>query len=64
MLINLATGDTDKNTSGLSNQRDKDTSEKLDDEDFLTSHPLLENKWNSSFKGWSRRLQTNKSFMY
>ena len=57
MLINLETGDIDKNTSGLSNQRDKDTSEKLDDEDFLTSHPLLENKWNSSFKGWCRRLQ-------
>ena len=57
MLINLVTGDTDKNTSGLSNQRDKDTSEKLDDEDFLTPHPLLENKWNSSFKGRCRRLQ-------
>ena len=57
MLINLATGDTDKNTSGLSNQRDKDSLEKLDDEVFLTSHLLLENKWNSSFKGWYRRLQ-------
>ena len=43
-------------TTARSNQRDKDTSEKLDDEDFPTSHPLFENKWNSSFKGWCRRL--------
>ena len=51
MLFNLATGDTDKNTFDLLNQRDKNTSKELDDEDLQASNPLLENKWNSSFKG-------------
>lgn len=51
MLIILPLGDNHKNTSDLFDQREKNTSEELDNEDLQISNPLPENKWNSSFKG-------------
>ena len=51
MLIILTIGDGDKNTSDLFSQRDKHTSEELDDKDLQIYNSLLENKCNPSFKG-------------
>ena len=62
MLIIFPLGDNDKNTSDLFSQREKNTSEELDNEDLQISNPLSENKWNSSFKGKCRKLQMYKKF--